>query len=93
MPRKAKPLTEEEILAEAEEWLRWVADKQRTHPEWQPPLLLTRYCQMLVSRKIATNIREMREKQRWKNRKQAIAVSYSQVRKRSPRCAPILVKK
>ena len=42
-------------------------------------------CKKMLSEKIAININEYKEG-KYKSRKQAIAVSYSQVRKKSPVC-------
>lgn len=42
-------------------------------------------CRAYLSQKIKTNMHEL-EKGRWSNRAQAIAVSFSQTRKRFPGC-------
>lgn len=43
-------------------------------------------CKNLLSKKISINMRELK-KGKFKNRAQAIAVSYSQVKKKYPSCA------
>lgn len=47
------------------------------------------YCRYKVSKKISTNIKE----NKYKSREQAIAVSYSQVKKDSPKCSIILTQR
>lgn len=48
-------------------------------------------CKKDVSKKIATNMKEY-EKGKFKNRKQAIAVAYSQVQQKRPACKKVLKK-
>jgi len=43
-------------------------------------------CKEKLSEKIRINMREYKEKARWKSPQQAIAVSYAQVLKKSPSC-------
>jgi hypothetical protein len=43
-------------------------------------------CKEKLSEKIRINMREYKENGRWKSPQQAIAVSYSQVLKKSPSC-------
>lgn len=49
-------------------------------------------CQKMVSKKIAINMREFKEGKMFVSPKQAIAVAYSQVKKKSPLCAKLLRK-
>ena len=42
-------------------------------------------CNKFLSKKISKNMKEYK-KGRWKNRKQALAVSYSQTKKKYPKC-------
>lgn len=49
-------------------------------------------CQQMVSSKIAINMREYKQG-RFKSPKQAIAVAYSQVLKKSPNCKRVLKRK
>jgi len=46
------------------------------------------FCRYKVSQKISLNIKE----NKFKTREQAIAVSYSQVKKNSPKCSIVLTK-
>ena len=50
-------------------------------------------CKEKLSEKIRINMREYKENGRWKSPQQAIAVSYSQVLKKSPSCKKSLSKK
>jgi hypothetical protein len=50
-------------------------------------------CSDLLSEKIAINIKEMKRNKKFKNRKQAIAVAYSQVRRRYPSCKSVFTRK
>ena len=43
-------------------------------------------CNSLLKKKIKKNIREYTSKKRYVSRKQAIAISYSQVKKKQPKC-------
>ena len=46
-------------------------------------------CRKRLSKKISVNMKEYKSG-RWKNRKQALAVSYSQIRKKYPECVRLL---
>jgi hypothetical protein len=46
-------------------------------------------CRKRLSKKISVNMKEYKSG-RWKNRKQALAVSYSQIRKKYPECVQLL---
>lgn len=46
-------------------------------------------CRKRLSKKISVNMKEYKSG-RWSSRKQALAVSYSQIRKKYPECARLL---
>lgn len=49
-------------------------------------------CKSSLSKKISVNMKEYK-KGKWKNRKQAIAVSYNQIQKERPGCKKVLKRK
>ena len=51
-----------------------------------------KYCRKKLAEKIRANMHEYKER-RWTSRKQAIAVSFSQVRRKYPKCKEVLRKK
>ena len=57
------------------------------------PKKATRSCKEKLSEKIRINMREYTTKGRWVSPQQAIAVSYSQVLKKSPSCKKVLAAK
>lgn len=55
---------------------------------------LKKFCRSKLSNKIKINMREMKSgNKRIKSRLQAIAIAYSQIRKKYPKCSKSLVKK
>ena len=50
-------------------------------------------CKSRLSKKIAINMREMKEEGKYVSKAQAIAVAYSQVQKMYPGCKRVLKKK
>ena len=52
------------------------------------------FCRSKLSKKIAINLREMKSgNKRIKSQKQAIAISYSQIKKKYPKCVKSLKRK
>ena len=52
------------------------------------------FCRSKLSKKIAVNLREMKSgNKRIKSQKQAIAISYSQIKKKYPKCIKSLKRK
>ena len=50
-------------------------------------------CKKRLAKKIAINMREMKDEEKYVSRAQAIAVAYSQVQKKYPGCKRVLKKK
>jgi len=59
--------------------------KGKTPRKKTPAKKSKKQCKDLLQKKIRINISEFK-KGRWKSPKQAVAVSYSQIRKRFPEC-------
>jgi hypothetical protein len=55
----------------------------------RPKKFSKKVCRSLVSHKVSANLKEM-EKGRYSSRAQAVAVSYSQVQKKYPKCKKFL---
>lgn len=68
------------------EWISFL--KQHGGKGYTMKELQKKYCQTQVSKKVAINMKEGK----W-SQKQAVAIAYNQVRKRSPVCGKTLKKK
>ena len=63
--------------------------KSKSKTKSRTPKTSKKVCRKRLSKKISVNMKEYKSG-RWKNRKQALAVSYSQIRKKYPECVRLL---